>query len=111
MCVVIVAAIIALTTQTSAKEKTVLQGFGSATCGRFADLYRRDPKNAEQWFYFWAQGFMSGLNVGAKNQDLARDLSSMSIEDQMKQLRAYCDMHPLAEYFEAVAYLFGELKQ
>jgi hypothetical protein len=58
-------------TQVHAKDKDVFasMGHGTATCGQFGRDYAEIPAIEESYFY-WAQGYMSGLNeqVGADPQ-------------------------------------------
>ena len=68
-------------------------GAGVSTCGRFAEAYRRNPNRAEEFYFSWAQGFMSGLNAAARSanteQNLlttlkARNVVATGIDEQMR---------------------------
>jgi hypothetical protein len=73
-----------------------MAGIGAVSCGKVADGYRQDPTQVEGVMLAWAQGFMSGSNVSLGNGQY-RDLTAMTLDEQKKSLRAYCDAHPLAE--------------
>jgi hypothetical protein len=45
-----------------------LMGVGTETCGQYAEVYRMSPEVAENAYFSWAQGFMSGLNMGSLAQ-------------------------------------------
>jgi hypothetical protein len=53
-------------------------------------------------FYEWDEPYFVG------NQ---RFLYAMSMEDQMSELRAYCDKHPLEKYLNAVIERYGQLNR
>ena len=55
----------------------------------------------------WALGFMSGLNLNA-GKEKRRDLSALKIDDQERQLRHYCDKHPLKEFLYAAVDLYTQ---
>jgi hypothetical protein len=40
-----------------------MMGAGSSTCADYTQEYRRDPDTANNLYFSWAQGFMSGQNV------------------------------------------------
>jgi hypothetical protein len=84
-------------------------GAGTETCGQFAAHYKLDP-DLEATYFFWAQGFMTGMNVvltGAGKP--VRNLRAKSIEAQQRHIRSYCDQHPLSDYGHAVVDLFFSL--
>jgi hypothetical protein len=47
----------------AAENDYATMGLGSASCGKFAEIFRLGPSRAEEEFFDWAQGFMSGLNM------------------------------------------------
>jgi hypothetical protein len=96
---------------TAAPFEATLMGAGSTSCGDFADHYRSDADFTGVLFFTWAQGYMSGLNVGPlSTTDNSANLNSIPAEQQQQALRTYCNDHPLARYFEAVRDLYGHLK-
>jgi hypothetical protein len=94
----------------SAEEQT-FQGFGTASCAKFAEMYRVRPDETEPLFFGWAQGFMSGLNTGVM---LARgkttDLGRWTIEHQEQEVRMYCNSYPLESYVKAVFKLYDDMR-
>ena len=53
---------------------------------------------------------MSALNIARlSNGTESKNLSGMSIDQEMRYLRRYCSDHPLAEFIEGVGVLFEEL--
>jgi hypothetical protein len=87
-----------------------MMGLGLQTCGTFAEAYRKSPEIAEGGYFFWAQGYMSGLNLGnLAHGGIAKNLASVPIKDEQHALRKYCDEHPLAQYQKAVLELFISL--
>jgi hypothetical protein len=93
----------------AADDTVYVRGVGTATCGKFAEMYRTSPDSSEMYYLSWAQGLMSGINIVAQ-KGMKRDLMSMDFEEQKRFIREYCDSHPLATYASAVAELFGKLK-
>jgi hypothetical protein len=75
-------------------------GAGAISCAKFADQMRAYPQT-ELTFFFWAQGFMSGTN-GMLKPNQQRNLTAISIEEQKRFLREFCDKRPLASYVAAV---------
>jgi hypothetical protein len=87
-----------------------LMGVGSETCGRYAEVYRKSPEVAESAYFSWAQGLMSGLNLGSlAHGGTTKNLASLPLEEQKRALRQYCNDHPLAQYQEGVVVLFSRL--
>ncbi len=105
----------------AAKTANDTFGAGLHTCAVFANAYREETTMGI--FYFsWAQGYMSGLNLGlmgaARLQGLqggaaaqvATDLGLMSFDGQERHIRHYCDRHPLNDYMDAVLNLFNTMR-
>ena len=82
------------------------RGIGTYTCGQFAQMYKNNIR-ADDEFFTWAQGFMTGLNV-ASGREFTRDFSS-PLENQKGAIRRYCDGHPLGGYADAVIELWKNL--
>lgn len=96
--------------QANAKEIAV-QGIGVSTCTQFANFYKVDAQSAENVFFAWAQGYLSGWNtaqIDAKQPTL--NLALMDTKEQREFLRRYCDQHPLGNYIDAVDHLMFELQ-
>ena len=90
-----------------ASAKYAWVGFGTATCGEFAALYRQDPTDIENLFFGWAQGFMSGLNTSRLGTGKTVDLEGA--ERLQRMIRAYCDANPLKQFVSAVLALYDKL--
>ncbi|MGY0574038.1 hypothetical protein ACTGJ9_025660 [Bradyrhizobium sp. RDM12] len=87
-----------------------VQGLGATSCAEFAKMYQSDPKNMELYFFTWAQGYMSGLNMGLlANKQEAKELGAET-NDQALALRTYCADNPLKTYMDAVLNLWKTLR-
>jgi hypothetical protein len=85
-------------------------GIGAISCGEIAKGYRQNPTQIENMMMTWAQGFMSGANMGLTvTEGQYRDLAAMTIEAQEASLRNYCDEHPMAEFLKAAVDLYLKL--
>jgi len=93
---------------TSSKAEFFMAGVGAVSCGTVAEGYRQDPTQTEGVMLTWARGFMTGSNVSLGGGQY-RDLIAMTVDEQKKSLRAYCDAHPLAEFIEAAMDLYSKL--
>ena len=85
-------------------------GAGSFSCSEFAEKYRHNPSHIDTLFFYWAQGYMSGLNiVRAGLQKPIHDMNAWSIDNQQQAVRTFCNEHPLAMFMEAVQNLYEKL--
>jgi hypothetical protein len=92
------------------EEKMAILGSGAQTCAKFADDYRRDPTFWEAVYFYWALGYMSGVNMERlRAGQPAHNLAGRPPADMQASLRLYCDRHPLALYTEAVMDLLSSL--
>ncbi len=99
-----------LLSQPARSERGGAMGSGIVSCAEFAGQYKISPRLTETVYFAWAQGFMSGMNAFAAGGHMsARELRGMSTEAQESFIRAYCNDHPLEEYFRAVLKLYGSL--
>jgi len=85
-----------------------LMGVGSRTCGQFGSAYQKFPQVAENDFFSWAQGFMSGLNMALSTGE-RKNLAGKPIEEEQSILRQYCNDHPLDDFYRAVYNLYSDL--
>lgn len=92
-----------------AKENYDLMGVGANSCAKFAKDYQRNPTLWEEFYFFWAQGWMSGFNNSRVGKE-QRDLNSMEVSEQEKFIRDYCNNPPSEDYHIAVLNLYLELK-
>jgi hypothetical protein len=97
-----------------AQQKNVLpvMGAGNASCARFASDYRKNSETIEELYFSWAQGMMSGINLGllALNRPI-RDLNAWRVDDEEAHIRQFCDHRPLSSYSDAVNSLFRALPE
>src|SRR5262245_10051256 len=93
-------------------------GMGAASCTQFSQHYRSGSDTMENFFFNWAQGYMSGLNyvllepkVKSGNPLLVypRDLRAIPIGEQKQLIRTYCDKSPDKLYLDAVLSLYLRL--
>jgi hypothetical protein len=108
--ILILGFILALSVAANAKGYA-FRGFGSSSCGTYADVTRKDPA-VEELYLSWALGFISGLNsltsVAAKGGTY-RDLSAMDGDAMKTFLKRYCAEHPLSDYISGIFELFKNL--
>lgn len=95
---------------TSGAEKAGWIGPGTVSCAEFSRACRDDPKNAENLFFSWALGFMSGLNTELLERG-ETDLNQLPIFKQKELVRSYCKEHPQAAYFAAVFDLYNSIRR
>lgn len=89
---------------------SVAAGAGTRTCGQFAKDYQNNLDAAENLYFSWAQGFMSGKNFAAILEGgTVRDVGAKTLESHKSSLRAYCSKNPLDDFGKAVNVLFESL--
>ena len=77
-------------------------GFGMLTCAQFSEHYQAEPAT-EDFFFSWAQGFMSGLNDALEDTiGKYRDLKSVPTALQKQILRTFCQKNPAARYRDGI---------
>jgi hypothetical protein len=92
-------------------------GPGVNSCAVYAQDYKHFPADMGNFYFFWAQGFMSGLNSGhyRSRGDTSgdTDLASKSFPNQAQEdfIRRYCDQHLLASFVDAVFALWAEMRR
>lgn len=87
-----------------------VQGLGATSCAEFAKMYQSNPKTIEDIYFAWAQGFMSGMNMGLMaNKQEPRELAGET-RDQAQIIRTFCADNPLKTYMDAVLQLWTTLK-
>jgi hypothetical protein len=85
-------------------------GVGLRSCAEFAKDYSLVGERAEDVYFTWAQGFMSGLNLDAvANRRPYRLINGNDMATQKIQIRSYCEAHPLVQYVAAVVDLYSRL--
>jgi len=83
-----------------------VRGVGATSCGKYAEMYRMNPRNADDLYISWAQGYISGVNSG---MDAYFDLGSKTSDEMLRFLRKYCNDHPSANFHEAAEGLLKSL--
>jgi len=85
-------------------------GVGMHSCAEFAKSYMANPTAAEDIYFTWAQGFMSGLNLSdAASGRAYKAINGGDMATQKAYIRSYCDVHPLAQYVGAIVQLYTTL--
>jgi hypothetical protein len=106
----ILAAFILTVSRAYAGDNTEM-GLGASTCGQFSDIYRKAPELAERAYFGWAQGMMTGMNLGSgAHGGIVKKLDSIQVEEQQRTIRDFCNDHPLAPYRQAVTILYFRLE-
>jgi hypothetical protein len=82
-------------------------GVGASSCAEYAKAYRLDPHQTDQVYGSWAQGYISGVNMGRR--DLYADMGAKTSDEMDRFLRKYCNDHPLANFIDAATELWGSL--
>jgi hypothetical protein len=92
-----------------AAETSQSIGDGANLCAQYSKAYADNPAGAEDMYWRWAMGMMSGLNFASvANSNVFRDLTG----DQdifRRAIRSYCNAHPLMTYGGAVLDLYVSL--
>jgi hypothetical protein len=85
-------------------------GAGNRSCAKYAELKRNFPEEADLAFLGWAQGYMSGINLGGlvQGSHSYRDLSQTP-EQITFFLKQYCDANPSANFKDGVIQLLKSL--
>ena len=97
-----------LAPNSAASDEMAFVGAGTLSCGKFI-TNTEDDKTYRASYFFWAQGFLSGLNFEyAPYFEFSTDLSDYAA---MKMwIENYCKENPLDKYYIATAYLWAELR-
>jgi hypothetical protein len=109
-CSLVIIAISLGATSNSHAEEIAAQGAGILTCRQFANMYRGHPELAENVFFTWAQGFMTGMNYAKiEAHRKSANLGAMTTAKQKSYIRSYCDAHPSEFFLKAVTTLYFRL--
>lgn len=92
-----------------AAEDLMIWGLGGASCAKYAKVFKENPDRAQEALIDWAQGFMSGLNVGLQNANMPTRNLSGSTENLANMVMAGCDQRPLALVLDLVRVYFEHL--
>jgi hypothetical protein len=87
-------------------------GMGTGRCQEFNSQYQKNPKVAENLYFTWVQGFMSGANIVLYKAKAPTHHIETAAEDAYRQfLRSYCDKYPLHNFIDGVLELMATLKK
>lgn len=91
-----------------ADTEAAVSGIGAAKCSAFTKAFKESPTLAENLYFSWAQGYMSGMNTALLMvKKPFRDLSAQSADQQKLHIRNYCDKRPDSPFLDAVLNLYG----
>ena len=91
-------------------QEFAAKGSGATSCSEFEKMYKLDPSAADDEFYNWALGFMSGWNfANATAGQPTRNLNATAPAVQETYLRQYCDQQPSQFYIQGAKGLFLSL--
>ena len=97
-----------LAPNTAVSDKAAVVGPGARSCGQIIASMEAD-KIGRAAYFFWAQGFLSGLNFEyGPDFEFSTDLSDY--DALMLWLENYCKENPLDIYARAVSKLWHELR-
>lgn len=83
-------------------------GAGSGTCAAYTQAYKDDPDAANDLYFGWVQGYMSGQNV-ARGDKPMRNLNAIPVASQLGFLRRFCQQKPTELVAVAAQNLFNAL--
>jgi hypothetical protein len=72
-------------------------------------MYRKYPDYTDDVFASWAQGYITGMNVGMVAIGVYFDMGTKSFDEMRHFLRKYCNDHPLANFGNATVELANSL--
>jgi hypothetical protein len=94
----------------SADAASDIYNLGKSTCGKYLEQKRADPQHADDMFYSWANGYLSGMNEALASAGQPRhDLGAKSAESKVQFIQDYCKEHPLGDYLSSVLALIRSL--
>jgi hypothetical protein len=84
-------------------------GVGIYPCSEFTKAL--ENPDLEAVFFTWAEGFLTGWNMGLPNDSGFRvDMSGLSRDEQKQFMRNYCKASPTKRYLEGVTALMSRLR-
>lgn len=91
-----------------AAQNIAAVGVGTATCGEYSDVYKKDPEGVDARFVGWLDGFLSGMNIAAiMKGEQTRNLGERDSRERL--LHSYCDSHPLQDVGQAAVNIYRSL--
>lgn len=100
--------LVALTGPGHGQEGVTLIGPGARTCAQFNTDYQDDGEIAENTYFGWAQGYLTGIN---SRSDRFYHLLPNALPEaaQRRFLRVTCGQKPKIDYIEAVRALYRKI--
>jgi hypothetical protein len=89
-------------------QQAGMMGAGSGTCAAYTQAYRDDPDTANNLYFGWAQGYMSGQNVTRGDKPM-RNLNAIPVSAQLIFLKRFCEQRPTDFFAVAAQNLFNAL--
>ena len=94
--------------QTTNENFKFIAGAGGFSCGKLIAV-KIEGERFDQLYFFWAQGFLSGMNFQyLRTEEFATNLSDH--DAHRIWLENYCEENPLDTYALAVRKLWRELR-
>ena len=98
--------------QNTSGQAVAIVGTGAARCSTYLDQIAKNPLYEREYFA-WAQGFMSGLVMGApsgKHENLQLNPPQFPVREQFAFLREYCATRYEQGFTDGVIALFAKLR-
>ena len=102
--------VIVLTSSAAAAKEQAWSGPGSSSCSEYANAVRASG-DLHDFFFSWAQGFMSGLNTSLLPIGAQTDLAGSTTDAQQRYIDDFYDGRPLATYVQAVLALYDQMRK
>jgi hypothetical protein len=107
-----ICALMALAATSVRADEITSMGFGVTSCGAYAHDFKERGKMAQEMYFIWAQGYLSGFNSsGLYREGRSRNLSAITPDQQQTRIDIFCDAHPLLLYLTAVEELLQSLPE
>jgi len=101
---------VALIGVTPAHADMVAMGAGTVSCRQYQSDVKAGGYATATTYFAWAQGFMTATNlVRLTNGKTTKDLNSIDLPEQMRELDDYCVAHPNKNYSEGIPSVFNSL--
>jgi hypothetical protein len=89
-------------------EAGEFEGAGLRLCSEYLSDSKKFSPSEEDFYFSWAEGFMSGVNVARLN-DEAGAFKSMPADQQKTHIRDFCSKNPTEKFYKAVFDLYVTL--
>ncbi len=93
----------------SSSGQFMLIGAGTASCGKY--IAASSKENLAAFFVSWAQGFLSGMNIGS-TRAVNKEFVVLPDDDTIKlYLDKYCRNNPLKTPLDGALDLYDEIRK